>query len=404
MAIAKSPLWCLALFLGVGVCLADPAPDIALSLRTIRAVGPEGQGNAEASALWKKLAAGDATIIPEILAAMDGANDLSANWLRAAIDAIAERQQRSGGKLPLLELGNFLLDARHNPSARRLAFELIGRSDPATAENLRPGLMNDPGGELRRDGVQRAIDQAGRSLAESNRLSAVLLYQQALTFARDVDQVETIAKQLRGLGQRVDLPVLFGWLTRWKVIGPFDSAGGKGFAAVYPPEKEMDLAAEYEGKSGKAGWKDLETADEYGVVDINKPYTALKGVAAYAHAEFTSDKEQAVELRLGSQNSWKIWLNGQFLFGREEYHRGREIDQYRIPATLRAGRNSILVKVCQNEQKDDWAGEWQFQMRICDPFGAPVFSRKPEAGERAQINREAPGETAISGKAGGLKR
>ena len=117
MAIEKSPLWCLALFLGVGVCLADPAPDIALSLRTIRAVGPEGQGNAAASALWKKLAAGDATIIPEILAAMDGANDLSANWLRAAIDAIAERQQRSGGKLPLLELGNFLLDARHNPSA-----------------------------------------------------------------------------------------------------------------------------------------------------------------------------------------------------------------------------------------------------------------------------------------------
>ena len=98
---------------------------------------------------------------------------------------------------------------------------------------------------------------------------------------------------------------------------------------------------------------------------------------------------KAVELRLASQNSWKIWLNGHFLFGREEYHRGREIDQYRIPARLRAGRNTILIKVCQNEQKDDWAGEWQFQLRICDPFGAPVLSGKPA---RAQLNPQNSGK------------
>ena len=392
MAITKFQLWCLASLLIADVGLAKPAPDVVQALDTIRAVGPEGQGNAEASRSWKTLAAADATILPAILEAMDGANELAANWLRSAIDAIAERAQRAGGKLPLLELGNFLLDARHNSSARRLAFELIGRNDRATAEKLLPGMLNDPGGELRRDGVQRAIDQAGRSLGESNRLGAVLLYQQALGFARDVDQVEAIAKKLRDLGQGVDLPALFGWLTRWKVIGPFDSAGGKGFEAVYPPEKEIDLAAEYAGKTGKAGWKDLISADEYGVVDINKAYTALKGVAAYAQAEFTSDKDQAVELRLASQNSWKIWLNGQFLFGREEYHRGREIDQYRIPARLRAGRNTILIKVCQNEQKDDWAGEWQFQLRICDPFGAPILSGKPEAQERAQLNRQNSGK------------
>ena len=214
-----------------------------------------------------------------------------------------------------------------------------------------------------------------------------MLYQQALTFARDVDQIEAIAKKLRELGQSVDLPRVFGWLMKWKVIGPFDSVGGKGFEAVYPPEQAIQLGAEYDGKSAKVTWKDLVSADEYGVVDLNKAYGALKGVAGYTFTEFEVENAQPVELRLGSQNSWKIWLNGKFLFGREEYHRGREIDQYRVSATLQPGRNTLLVKVCQNEQKDDWAGEWQFQLRVCDPLGTPVAfvaGDRGNRGDRAQ--------------------
>ena len=32
----------------------------------------------------------------------------------------------------------------------------------------------------------------------------------------------------------------------------------------------------------------------------------------------------------------------------------------------------LVVKVCQNNQKDAWAQRWQFQARICDATGAPI--------------------------------
>ena len=39
---------------------------------------------------------------------------------------------------------------------------------------------------------------------------------------------------------------------------------------------------------------------------------------------------------------------------------------------LRKGRNEVLLKVCQNEQKDDWAQTWSFQARLCDALGGAV--------------------------------
>ena len=36
------------------------------------------------------------------------------------------------------------------------------------------------------------------------------------------------------------------------------------------------------------------------------------------------------------------------------------------------GRNTILLKVCQNEQADAWAQVWDFQLRVCDAVGGAV--------------------------------
>src|SRR5437667_455342 len=45
-------------------------------------------------------------------------------------------------------------------------------------------------------------------------------------------------------------------LGKWHYIGPFDNTGQKGFDAVYPPEKEINLAQKYLGKGGEqAVWK-----------------------------------------------------------------------------------------------------------------------------------------------------
>jgi hypothetical protein len=235
-------------------------------------------------------------------------------------------------------------------------------------------MLNDPSTEIRYDAVQKVIHQAGQSLAASNKVGATLLFQQALNSARDARQIDDIAQQLGKLGQPVDTLKLFGFLTEWKIIGPFDNRGRKGFDAVYPPEQKIDLAAEYEGNAGKVKWRDYVVTQKYGKVDMNQPYGKLKDVTAYAMADFFSDRAQSVELRLGGKNSWKVWLNSNLLFGRDEYHFNSEIDQYPMPAQLQAGRNTILVKVCQNEQTEEWTVEWDFQLRVTDALGTPILS------------------------------
>lgn len=360
------------LILGLG----GPArADEASAFATIRGVGREGAGNEAAAAAWQELARADAKRITAILAAMDGANPLAANWLSTAVDAVASR----AAALPLDDLRGFLADTRHDPHARRLAFELIRDRDPAAAEQLVAGMLDDPSGELRRDAVAREISLAAAARKEDRKAEAVQLYRRALAAARDVDQIQAITKPLEALGEKVDLPRQFGFLIDWKVVAPFDNKDGAGFAAEYPPEKGVDLAAPVAGRDGPVAWKPISSADPYGMVDLNPTFPGAdgglqKGVVGYAFTEYAAAEQRDAEVRLGCKNAWKVWHNGRLLFGRDEYHRGMKIDQYRMPIRLAKGRNTFLVKLCQDEQKQEWTKEWQFQLRVCDGTGAAILA------------------------------
>ena len=356
------------------ICFTASAASISDSLKTIRAVGPEGKGNAAAAQAWQALAQAKPAALPQILAAMDGANPLASNWLRAAVDTIASRAK----DLPQMELMKFIANQKHDPRARRLAYELIKNVNPQLAAKLIPGLLNDPSVELRRDAVQRVIDQ-GADLKKTNKPDlAQKQYRIALDAARDIDQIKEITAALRALGQKVDLPRHFGFLMHWTVIGPFDNTDRAGFVKIFPPENKVDLTATHDGKAGKVKWSQFVTANEYGMVDINKAYPGpgdgLKEVTAYAYTEYAAAAARTVELRLGCKNAWKIWHNGKLIFGRDEYHRGLRIDQYKLTINLAKGRNTLLVKLCQNEQQQDWTKEWQFQLRVCNATGTALLA------------------------------
>jgi hypothetical protein len=34
-----------------------------------------------------------------------------------------------------------------------------------------------------------------------------------------------------------------------------------------------------------------------------------------------------------------------------------------------------LLKICQNEQTEEWAQNWAFQFRVCDAIGTAVLAR-----------------------------
>jgi hypothetical protein len=378
------PVWyrVLSALLLVVITLTAPvaeAADFEASVQTILNVGPEGKGNPEATAAWKELVKSPIQDLPRLLAAFDNANPLAANWLRSAAESIAARELKATGKLPQAELEKFIAETQHNPRARRMAYEWVLQVDPTAADRLIPGMLNDPSVEFRRDAVARLIDTGTKQLTDNQNDQAKATFEQALNGARDEDQIEAVVKPLDKLGVKVDLARHFGFIMDWYLIGPFDNTGKKGFALAYPPESEIKLEAKYAGQKGEVAWAKHVTDEKYGLIDLSKVTAPHKGAVTYAFTEFVSDKDQTVDVRLGSPNAYKVWVNGELVFGREEYHRGMSIDQYRMTAKLKQGKNQILLKVCQNEQTEDWAQRWQYQLRICDATGTAILSTaRPE--------------------------
>ena len=336
------------------------------ALKTLATVGREGQGNEAAGAAWREVVKAGPAALPSLLAAAGQGSPVADNWLRLAGDAIVDQALRAKTPLPLEAIEAFIKDTAHAAAGRRIAFDLLAQADRARAEALEPSLLADPVQELRRGAVQRLIDAA----------KVKTDYLAALDAVRDEDQTKVIAEELKKLGVPVDLPRHFGFLMKWNVIGPFDNTERKGFDTVFPPEKEIKLDATYDGKGKPVKWQPFASGDDYGKLDFNKPLGMQKEVTAYAVTVFDTPAERDAELRLGCKNAWKVWLNGELIFGRDEYHRGAQLDQYKLKCRLKKGANTVLVKCCQNEQKEDWTVEWEFQIRVCDSTGTAILAAK----------------------------
>jgi hypothetical protein len=297
----------------------DDSDSLARAIAVICAVGPEAKGNERAAEAWRVLAAADASEIVHLLAGMDQAGPLAANWIRAAVDSVAEGALAAGRSLDRARLEDFLFDRSHDSKPRRVAFEWIVRIDPSARDPLLDRLLDDNSRELRRDAVTRAIELAAA--------------------APDDQQ---------------------------------DNTDQKGFDRTYPPESGLDLKATYDGKSGPVRWIEYQTDDPHGVVDLTKALDKHKGAATYAAVRLHSPARRPAQVRIGSINACKAWVNGRLLCAREAYHTGMFPDQYISDVMLEPGYNLLLLKICQNEQEESWAQKWEFQMRVTDPLGGAI--------------------------------
>jgi hypothetical protein len=366
-------IMCIYLALPFGPMGLATAADVKPLLARIKAVGGKGEGNARAARAWRELSKAGPEALLDILAALDDAGPTAANWLRSAAEAIVDRTLSAGKKLPAASLEKFVLDKKHAGHGRRLAYECLARADTTAPRRLIPGMLDDPSAELRRDAVALVIGEGEKRLADKDRPAALAAFRKALRAVRDRDQVELVAKRLKELNAPVDLTAQFGFITQWMLLGPFDNTGGVGFNTVFPPEKGVQLAAVLEGKKkAPLRWLEHTTRLPYGVVDLNVALGKNMGATAYAFSVVKSSERRQVQLRAGSNNAVKIFLNGKQIYFREEYHHGNRMDQHVGAGTLKAGPNEVLVKICQNEQGDSWAQSWSFQLRITDAIGGPV--------------------------------
>lgn len=176
-----------------------------------------------------------------------------------------------------------------------------------------------------------------------------------------------------------------GYVKDWLVIGPFDNKEKVGFNAVYPPETEVDLAKEYDGKSIKVRWRKLIGTNLSQAVNFDSIFYPNSWVAGYALTYVLSDRDQDIAVRVGSDDSIKVWLNDELIIQNEKYQ-AFVPDQNETGAVLRKGWNKLLVKVCEG------GGYWEFGLRVTDVDGRPLKTLgysaepKPYPGETGQVS------------------
>ncbi len=355
--------------LGSGIWLGS-AP--ALASDALEQLAQAGKDSRQAAELARQLQTDPQVQLMDVLQAVKGKGAVARNWYLAIAQSIADRDPKRSAA----ELQQFLPRLSEDPSARYWAFTYLTRGDAERREQLLESMLADPSLELRFEAVELGLKRL-EDQQDLDTKQQVARYQELLAASRLPSQIQAIAEKLKELESPVDLLQHFGFVSQWKLIGTFDNVDKRGFDVASGPEQayaqgRLDFQATETGKSGRVNWADTITEADDGSVDLNELFDNEKGAIVYASSTFEAADAIDCELRLGSPNACKVWLNGELIMAREVYHSGNQIDQYTAPVELQAGTNTLLIKVCQNEQTEQWAQDWAFQLRFTDSSGLAI--------------------------------
>ena len=347
--------------------------EVAKSIELIRQVGPEGAGFDEARQAVANLMSNKQATPFAVLDGMSGASPEAKNWLRSVAGQLYERDQPAIDKLLA-----FFNDRQHDADARYLVFRWIAERDAQQKETLLDSASDDPSLPLRYLAIAKILAQA-KEVSEAKPEKAKQLLQVVLNDGRNPEQLRSAADALKEMGQKVDLSKQLGMFTSWYVIGPLDNTDGQGFDDETEVEKKLlaegvkafQAESQFSGKSQNGTWQVASTDDAMGSLDLNPIFDNAKDATCYAFCRFTA-KAATADARLGSINANKVWVNGQLVTANEVYHAGSMVDQYIGNCELKDGENWVLIKICQNNQTEAWAQDWQFQFRITDDTGKPL--------------------------------
>ena len=365
----------------LGLAVLEPSFDPQPHLAAIAKSGPQGEGSALAKLARDELAKRGVGVLPQLLLAMDTTNSIAANWYRTAYEEIVARElSRDETKWPVEFLKEYVSDAKRVGRPRRLVLALLDKLEPAYREQWLPTRLNDS--EFRYEAVGLALAAGDRALRNKEDATAKAEFRKAFEAARDSSQVTQAATKLKSLGESADAVTHLGLVVDWWLVGPFDAPHKTGFATVFEPENNVDLQAKYRGQAGEIAWKQSHENDSLGQLDLNKQLGTTREAVGYAYADIDVPHERAAQVRCGADDNCSVWLNGEKVFAREQWLNGTRFDRFVTPIALKAGRNTLLVKVCQGPQHKDpeVPNNWSLQLRLCDADGRGVEFKTIESG------------------------
>ena len=182
---------------------------------------------------------------------------------------------------------------------------------------------------------------------------------------------------------------------RWLVAGPFPAKSkADAFTAVAGAEWSFEPDVRFPASNGYRRWEAVnphDVADMNGL-DFNKLFGTTTDAYVYATTLIHSDRDQAVQLRAGSDDTLSVWVNNHLVHS-DMYDRAAEPDQNIVEMQMHRGVNRIVIKVAQGQ------GGWALLTRFTRLDGGPVEGLTDAFAEFDAFNRyrEANGRVINAG-------
>ncbi|MFH1744310.1 MAG: PQQ-binding-like beta-propeller repeat protein [bacterium] len=199
------------------------------------------------------------------------------------------------------------------------------------------------------------------------RQKAVGLLNEAMKMAKTRESRDLVIANLESLDTQPGLAAnKAGCITNWRVIGPFPWSPGVERSFVDEPEVAMDESHTIRGVTYK--WNHAFTVHPEGLLDLIGTVAGgeeLMYAVAYAYAEVEFPVSRGLLLKIGSDDGFKCWFNGE-LVGRSDRGRRYTPDQNVMKVDGKKGVNKILLRITQ------MGSAWGFGVRLTDLNGKPI--------------------------------
>ncbi len=226
----------------------------------------------------------------------------------------------------------------------------------------------EPGQDTQDYTIPNQLREVGRTVGRKD-LEFVARFLQAQYHSK-YGQEEKLVAEYRELGSPLE--------DTWRVIGPFENRSG--FHRQFPPEESIDLSAAYRSRGGQIHWQPATDSAYDGYVDLREVLKRSSWAVGYGVVYVNSPEKRVVQLRVGTDEAAKLWLNDELVW--QTYRkRDARLDDHMITVVLRPGDNKLLIKVTNTDR------DWGFYLRVTDESGEgyPDLKFHPPTGAEDEL-------------------
>jgi len=251
--------------------------------------------------------------------------------LRGYLRMVEARKSRSAEET--LKMCQAAMRVARRPDEKRQAFAVIGNVSDLKALRMAEAYLKDK--EVV-DEAAMAVVRVARAISGGHREAAKQAIEGAM-LATDSKAVHRQAKEALNVIEQFE-----DFVTGWMAAGPYP--GGIGNKKSFPPE---------DPKAKDVKWKLVAaTGRQPGVVDLHRAVSRRGDVTAYLRAQIWSPKDQDARVEVGTDDGVKVWVNDKLVHVKD-VPRSLQINQDKVPVTLKEGWNTLLLRV--TEGGGDWA-------------------------------------------------